>query len=389
MYDSFHGISQNNSISTFVEYGKINIFRKMVEFFCHMGRRMEMAVTGFNVAIVGATGAVGEQLIQTLEKRNFPIHTLTLLSSARSKGKTLTFKGEEIVVQEATPDSFEGIDIAFFSAGGSVSKVLCPEAVKRGAICIDNTSAFRMDPNVPLVVPEVNENDLYDHQGIIANPNCSTIQMVVALEPIRKAFGLSKVIVSTYQAVSGSGASAVSELYEQTKAVLNGEPYEPKILPVKGDKKKYPIAFNAIPQIDVFQENGFTFEEVKMMNETKKIMHMPQLKVSATCVRLPVGTGHSESVYFEIEKPGVSVEDIFAVLREAPGVVVEDDIANQVYPMPINCVGKGEVFVGRVRKDLDEDKGFHMWVVADNLLKGAALNSIQIAESMIKLGLVK
>ena len=348
-----------------------------------------MAVTGFNVAIVGATGAVGEQLIQMLEKRNFPIHTLTLLSSARSKGKTLTFKGQEIVVQEATPDSFEGIDIAFFSAGGSVSKVLCPEAVKRGAICIDNTSAFRMDPNVPLVVPEVNENDLYDHQGIIANPNCSTIQMVVALEPIRKAFGLSKVIVSTYQAVSGSGASAVSELYDQTKAVLNGEPYEPKILPVKGDKKKFPIAFNAIPQIDVFQENGFTFEEVKMMNETKKIMHMPQLKVAATCVRLPIGTGHSESVYFEIEKTGVSIEDIFAVLREASGVVVEDDMTNQVYPMPINCVGKEEVFVGRVRKDLDEDNGFHMWVVADNLLKGAALNSIQIAESMIKLGLVK
>jgi len=246
-----------------------------------------------------------------------------------------------------------------------------------------------MDPNVPLVVPEVNENDLYDHQGIIANPNCSTIQMVVALEPIRKAFGLSKVIVSTYQAVSGSGASAVSELYDQTKAVLNGEPYEPKILPVKGDKKKFPIAFNAIPQIDVFQENGFTFEEVKMMNETKKIMHMPQLKVAATCVRLPIGTGHSESVYFEIEKTGVSIEDIFAVLREAPGVVVEDDMTNQVYPMPINCVGKEEVFVGRVRKDLDEDNGFHMWVVADNLLKGAALNSIQIAESMIKLGLVK
>jgi len=348
-----------------------------------------MSNFGFHVAVVGATGAVGEQLLHTLDQRNFPIKQLTLLSSSRSKGKKIIYRGEEITVQEATPESFEGVDIAFFSAGGNVSKALCHEAVKRGAICIDNTSAFRMEPNVPLIVPEVNEHVLHQHNGIIANPNCSTIQMVVALEPIRKAFGLKKVIVSTYQAVSGSGASAVQELYDQTNAVLNNESYEPKILPVKSDKKKYPIAFNAIPQIDLFQDNGFTFEEVKMMNETKKIMDMPELKVAATCVRLPVATGHSESVYFEIDHSNVSVKDIFSVLREAPGVVLQDDIENQIYPMPIECVGKGDVFVGRIRKDLDEDKGFHMWVVSDNLLKGAALNSIQIAESMIKLGLVK
>jgi aspartate-semialdehyde dehydrogenase len=344
---------------------------------------------GFHVAVVGATGAVGQQMIQTLEKRNFPIKSLTLLSSARSAGKKVLFKGEEITVQEAKPESFEGIDIALFSAGGSVSLELAPEAAKRGAIVIDNTSAFRMDENVPLVVPEVNEADLYKHNGIIANPNCSTIQMVVALEPIRQKYGLNKIIVSTYQAVSGSGAAAVEELYEQTKAILNGEPFEPKVLPVKSDKKHYQIAFNAIPQIDKFQENGFTFEEMKMINETKKIMHLPDIAVAATCVRIPVATGHSESVYFEIDEPVVQVSDIKALLENAPGVVLQDDPSQQIYPMPADCVGKNDVFVGRIRKDLNEEKGFHMWVVSDNLLKGAAWNSVQIAESLIKLGLVQ
>ncbi|MGD6877321.1 aspartate-semialdehyde dehydrogenase [Bacillus infantis] len=344
---------------------------------------------GFHVAVVGATGAVGQQMLQTLESRDFPVSKLTLLSSARSAGTKVSYKGNEYIVEEAKPESFAGVDIALFSAGGGVSKELAPHAVEHGAIVVDNTSAFRMAENVPLVVPEVNEEDLKKHNGIIANPNCSTIQMVAALEPLRKKHGLSKVIVSTYQAVSGSGAAAVEELYSQTKAIINNEEHEPKILPVKGDKKHYQIAFNAIPQIDMFQDNGFTFEEMKMINETKKIMDMPDLQVAATCVRLPVATGHSESVYFELEAGGVGAQEIKDILKDAPGVVLQDDPENQIYPMPADCVGKNDIFVGRIRKDLDNDKGFHMWVVSDNLLKGAAWNSVQIAESLIKLELVK
>ncbi|MED4703311.1 aspartate-semialdehyde dehydrogenase [Bacillus velezensis] len=343
---------------------------------------------GLHVAVVGATGAVGQQMLKTLEDRNFEIETLTLLSSKRSAGTKVTFKGEEYTVQEAVPESFEGVHIALFSAGGSVSQSLAPEAVKRGAIVIDNTSAFRMDENTPLVVPEVNEGDLHKHNGIIANPNCSTIQMVAALEPIRKAYGLKKVIVSTYQAVSGAGNEAAKELYSQTKAILNNEPAEPSIMPVKGDKKHYQIAFNAIPQIDKFQDNGYTFEEMKMINETKKIMHMPKLEVAATCVRLPIETGHSESVYIELDRDDATVEDIKQLLKEAPGVTFQDDPAEQLYPMPADCVGKRDVFVGRIRKDLDRANGFHLWVVSDNLLKGAAWNSVQIAESLQKLNLV-
>lgn len=342
-----------------------------------------------HVAVVGATGAVGQQMIKTLQERNFPVGKLTLLSSARSAGKKVLFNGEEVVVQEATPDSFEGVDIALFSAGGSISKALAPEAVKRGAIVVDNTSAYRMDENVPLVVPEVNEDALHAHNGIIANPNCSTIQMVAALQPLRETYGLSKVLVSTYQAVSGAGAAAINELKEQAKAILEEKEFTPEILPVGGDKKHYQIAFNAIPQIDKFQDNGFTFEEMKMINETKKIMSMPELPVAATCVRLPVVTGHSESVYIEIEKDGVAVADVKNLLADAPGIVLQDDPENQVYPMPADCVGKRDVFVGRIRKDLDRDNGFHMWIVSDNLLKGAAWNSVQIAESLIKLSLVK
>ncbi|OMP68652.1 aspartate-semialdehyde dehydrogenase [Domibacillus epiphyticus] len=347
-----------------------------------------MSNKGFHVAVVGATGAVGQQMLKTLEERNFPIKKLTLLSSARSAGKTVSFRGEDVTVQEAKPESFEGIDIALFSAGGSVSKALAPEAAKRGAVVIDNTSAFRMDPEVPLVVPEVNKEDLRSHKGIIANPNCSTIQMLVALEPIRQAYGLKKVIVSTYQAVSGAGAQAVEELYNQTKAIINNESFEPKILPVGSDKKHYQIAFNAIPQIDKFEDNGFTFEEMKMINETKKIMHMEDLPVAATCVRLPVATGHSESLYFETEKGALTASDIQGLLKDAPGVVLQDNPAEQVYPMPADCVGKNDVFVGRIRKDLDTDNGFHMWVVSDNLLKGAAWNSVQIAETLIEMEIV-
>ncbi|MCR1990345.1 aspartate-semialdehyde dehydrogenase [Bacillus subtilis] len=343
---------------------------------------------GLHVAVVGATGAVGQQMLKTLEDRNFEMDTLTLLSSKRSAGTKVTFKGQELTVQEASPESFEGVNIALFSAGGSVSQALAPEAVKRGAIVIDNTSAFRMDENTPLVVPEVNEADLHEHNGIIANPNCSTIQMVAALEPIRKAYGLNKVIVSTYQAVSGAGNEAVKELYSQTQAILNKEEIEPEIMPVKGDKKHYQIAFNAIPQIDKFQDNGYTFEEMKMINETKKIMHMPDLQVAATCVRLPIQTGHSESVYIEIDREDATVEDIKNLLKEAPGVTLQDDPSQQLYPMPADAVGKNDVFVGRIRKDLDRANGFHLWVVSDNLLKGAAWNSVQIAESLKKLNLV-
>ena len=308
---------------------------------------------GFHVAVVGATGAVGQQIIKTLENREFPISQLTLLSSARSAGTKLDVNGVEYTIQEAKPESFKGVDIALFSAGGSVTKELASHAVEHGAIVVDNTSAYRMDENVPLVVPEVNEKDLLNHKGIIANPNCSTIQMVVALEPIREKYGLNKIIVSTYQAVSGSGVAAVEEMNEQTKAILNDEAFEPAILPVKGDKKHFQIAFNAIPQIDIFQENGFTYEEMKMINETKKIMHDPKMHVAATCVRIPIAVGHSESLYIEVDQEGVSAEDIKELLKDAPGVVLQDDPANQVYPMPADSVGKNDVFVGRIRKDLD------------------------------------
>ncbi|MCC9087187.1 MULTISPECIES: aspartate-semialdehyde dehydrogenase [Bacillus] len=336
---------------------------------------------GLHVAVVGATGAVGQQMLKTLADRDFEMDTLTLLSSKRSAGTKLTFRGQEYTVQEATPESFEGVNIALFSAGGNVSKALAPEAVKRGAIVVDNTSAFRMDENIPLVVPEVNEKDLHDHQGIIANPNCSTIQMVAALEPLRQAYGMKKVIVSTYQAVSGAGHEAIDELYSQTQAILNKEDVTPEVMP-------YQIAFNAIPQIDKFQDNGYTFEEMKMINETKKIMHMPELEVAATCVRLPIETGHSESVYVELESNDATVDDIKSILKDAPGITLQDDPSQQIYPMPADAVGKNDVFVGRIRKDLDRPNGFHLWIVSDNLLKGAAWNSVQIAESLKALKLV-
>ncbi|WP_456265066.1 MULTISPECIES: aspartate-semialdehyde dehydrogenase [unclassified Bacillus (in: firmicutes)] len=336
---------------------------------------------GLHVAVVGATGAVGQQMLKTLADRDFEMDKLTLLSSKRSAGTKVTFRGQEYTVQEATPESFEGVNIALFSAGGNVSKALAPEAVKRGAIVVDNTSAFRMDENIPLVVPEVNEKDLYDHQGIIANPNCSTIQMVAALEPLRQAYGMKKVIVSTYQAVSGAGHEAIDELYSQSQAILNKEDVTPEVMP-------YQIAFNAIPQIDKFQDNGYTFEEMKMINETKKIMHMPELEVAATCVRLPIETGHSESVYVELESNDATVEDLKSILKDAPGITLQDDPSQQIYPMPADAVGKNDVFVGRIRKDLDRPNGFHMWIVSDNLLKGAAWNSVQIAESLKALKLV-
>lgn len=336
-----------------------------------------------SVAVVGATGAVGSTMMAQLVKRKFPIKTIKFLASARSAGKSIEFNGATYTIEEATPEAFEGVEVALFSAGGSVSEKLAPEAAKRGAVVIDNTSHFRMAEGVPLVVPEVNRHALQQHKGIIANPNCSTIQMVAALAPIREKFGLTSVVVSTYQAVSGSGIAAIEELKSQSAEWDKGRDVSASVLPVKSDEKHFPIARNVIPQIDVFEDNGFTKEEMKMINETKKIMEMPHLAVAATCVRVPVLSGHSESVYIELEKEA-SKEEIFEALRLAPGIVLQDDITTQGYPMPIFAEGEEPVFVGRIRQDLHNKKGYHLWVVADNLLKGAALNSIQIAEAMLE-----
>ena len=343
---------------------------------------------GYTVAVVGATGAVGQKIIDKLVERSFPFTTLKLLASKRSAGKEVEVNGSKYIIEEATPEAFEGVDVAFFSAGGAISKALAKEASSRGAIVIDNTSAFRMDKDTPLVVPEVNKQALHEHNGIIANPNCSTIQMVCALEPIRQQFGLNKVIVSTYQAVSGAGAAAIQELTTQSEQISSNNP-NPAILPVKSANKHYPIAGNVIPQIDVFEEDGFTFEEHKMMNETKKIMSMPNLSIAATCVRVPVKTGHSESVYIEVDKENITVNELKALLSNAPGITVQDNPAEQQYPMPYFVEDEDDVYIGRIRKDPSNDKGFHMWIVSDNLLKGAALNSIQIAEALIEEGILK
>mgnify|MGYP002621988188 CR=1 FL=1 len=331
------------------------------------------------VAVVGATGAVGEQIVRLLEERDFPLGGLKLLASARSAGRKMRFKDRELTVEEATPESFHGVDIALFSAGGDISRALVPHAVAAGAVCIDNTNAFRMDPDTPLVVPEVNGEKIAGHKGIIANPNCSTIQMVTALKPLYDKYGISRIIVSTYQAVSGAGSKAVDELMRQTRAVLNGEPVNPDILPTASLPVKHQIAFNAIPQIDKFQENGYTLEEMKMVRETKKIMGDDSIEVTATCVRIPVVRGHSESVYVEL-KSDYDVEEIKRDMAEAPGVVVIDDPSSQRYPLAIDAAGRPEVFVGRVRRDLSNPRAVNMWIVSDNLLKGAAWNAVQIAE---------
>jgi aspartate-semialdehyde dehydrogenase len=337
----------------------------------------------FNVAVLGATGAVGEQITKLLEERNFPIKQLKLLSSARSAGKKVAFKGGTVVVEEAKPESFEGVDIALFSAGGDISKAMAPEAVSRGAIVIDNTNAFRMDPETPLVVPEVNIDHLNGHKGIIANPNCSTIQMVAALKPLYDRFGISKIIVSTYQAVSGAGSLAIEETLRQVKEVVEGRVVEPQILPVGSLPKKHQIAFNAIPQIDKFQENGFTLEEMKMISETKKIMGDDSIQVTATCVRIPVVNGHSESVYVEL-KNDFDLEEVRNLLANAPGIVLQDNTAVQEYPLATEATGKLDVFVGRLRRDLNNPRALNMWIVSDNLLKGAAWNAVQIAEHIAK-----
>lgn len=342
----------------------------------------------YRVAVVGATGAVGQNIIKYLEEKPFDIEEIKLLSSKRSAGKKIDVLGKEVTVEEATEESFAGMDIVFFSAGGAVSEKLAPKAVDSGAVVIDNTSFYRMDEDVPLVVPEVNEEALKDHNGIIANPNCSTIQMVVALKPIQEKYGLERVIVSTYQAVSGAGLAAEEELRQQVAQFMNGEEMEANILPAGADKKHYPIAFNALPQIDLFEDNGYTKEEMKMINETKKIMNEPDLQVAATCVRLPVFSSHSESLYVQTKTEGITVDAFKETIAQGEGIVLEDDPANQTYPTPLTAQGKKGVYVGRIRQDLDDPKGFHLWVVSDNLIKGAAWNTVQIAQALVKNNLV-
>jgi aspartate-semialdehyde dehydrogenase len=333
----------------------------------------------FNVAIVGITGAVGQQIIRLLSERHFPINQLKLLASKRSAGSKIAFNGKEITVEEATPQSFAGINIAFFSAGGDVSKQLVPHAVANGAVCIDNTSAYRMDPETPLVVPEVNIEKINENKGIIANPNCSTIQMVATLKPLYDRYGISRIIVSTYQAVSGAGSRAIDEMLKQSRDILDEKQVLPDILPVSSLPVKHQIAFNAIPQIDKFLENGFTNEEMKMILETKKIMGDESLQVTATCVRIPVVFGHSESVYVEL-KADFDIDEVKSLLANAPGIVLQDNPDEQLYPLATEAAGKLETFVGRVRRDLSNPKALNMWIVSDNLLKGAAWNAVQIAE---------
>jgi len=330
-----------------------------------------------NIAIVGTSGAVGQELLSVLEERNFPLDELVLFGSSRSAGTTYSFKGKEIKVKELQHnDDFKGIDIAFVSAGGGTSIAFADTITKHGAIMIDNSSAFRMEEDVPLVVPEVNAEDALNRpRNIIANPNCTTAQLVVALKAINDLSPITKVHVATYQAASGAGAAAMQELEEQQKQLVNGE--EPTI-----SKFAYQLAYNLIPQVDLFTENGYTKEEMKMYNETRKIMHS-DIEVSATCVRVPVMRAHSEAIWLETERP-VSVEEARVAFEKAEGVVVIDNPANKEYPMPLDLSGKDPVYVGRIRKDLTNDKGLSFWSVSDQIRKGAALNAVQIAEYLIK-----
>ena len=325
-----------------------------------------------HVAIAGATGAVGTEFLKLLEARDFPMKSLRLLASSRSAGSKLKFRGENLEVEELTPKSFKGIDIAFFSAGGSRSMEFAPHAVDSGAVVIDNSSAFRMDEKVPLVVPEINPKQAFEHQGLIANPNCSTIQMVVALNPIHRAANIQRVVVSTYQAVSGAGASAMEELKQQLRAWANDEPMKQEVFPTQ-------IAFNLFPHIDVFQDNGYTKEEMKMVHETRKIMNAPNMQISATCVRVPVLRAHSEAVWVETEKP-LSESEARELFEKEPGIVVHDERESGGYPTPWHITETQETYVGRIRKDISHPNGLTFWVVADQLYKGAALNAIQIAE---------
>ncbi len=327
-----------------------------------------------NIALAGATGAVGDQMITCLEEREFPIKSIKLLASRRSAGRKLNFNGQSIEVEELTENSFKGIDIALFSAGGSTSKKFAPIAAKSGCIVIDNSSAWRMDPAVPLVVPEVNPQAIadYTNKGIIANPNCSTIQMVVALFPIHKQFKIKRIVVSTYQAVSGTGKKAIAELFDQTRAMIN-------FLDIKKNVYPHRIAFNCLPHIDQFEENGYTKEEMKMVNETRKIMEDDTIGITATTVRVPVFFSHSEAVNVETVKP-VSAARVQDLLKNAPGVKLVDDPSNNLYPLAIDAAGHDLTFVGRIRDDESLENGINLWIVADNIRKGAATNAVQIAE---------
>lgn len=336
----------------------------------------------YNVAILGATGAVGTEFLKLIEERNFPFAELRLLASARSAGKKIEFMGQTYTVQEATKDSFEGIDIALF-AGGSISKEFAPYAVKAGAVVIDNSSTFRMDPEVPLVVPEVNPEDILKHKGIIANPNCSTIIMVMALKPLYDLAKIKRIVVSTYQAVSGAGKEGIDELTDQCKAFSEGKEMVAKILPSASLEKHYPIAFNLIPQIDVFLDNLYSKEEMKMLNETKKIFHDDKMGITATTVRVPVYRSHSESVNIEFEHD-LELADMKKAIDRFPGLQLMDDPNNQVYPMPLYTSEKDDCYVGRLRRDESNPNTFNLWVVGDQIRKGAALNTLQIAETMIK-----
>jgi len=337
-----------------------------------------MEGNAYRVCIVGATGVVGQEMISVLEERDFPIRDLRLLASERTAGTIHEFKGEKLKVQVLREDSFKGMEIGLFSAGGAISEKYAPLASEEGCVVIDNTSAFRMDPEVPLVVPEVNPHAIadYNHKGIIANPNCSTIQMVVVLKPIHDVAKIKRVVVSTYQSVSGTGKEAIRELEKQTLAIFNQQELKCEVYP-------HQIAFNCIPHIDVFSENGYTKEEIKMINETKKIMEDESIGITATTVRVPVFCGHSESVNIETTKK-ITPEEVRHILAQAPGVKVVDNPEKNEYPLAIYAAGKDETFVGRIREDPSIEKGVDIWIVSDNIRKGAALNAVQIAEILVE-----
>lgn len=338
-----------------------------------------------SIAVVGATGAVGRVFLEALEDRNFPVNDIRLCASERSVGKTLKCMGEDIAVELATPDLFGEVDFAFISASGDVSRALAPVAAKRGALVIDDSSAFRMNADVPLVVPEVNGADVAQHNGIISIPNCSTTPLVMVLKPLMEVNPVKRVIADTYQSVSGTGAAAVEELRAQSKRLTDDD--APTHADLTPEAYPHPIAFNALPHIEPFLDNGYTNEEMKMVNETRKILHAPDIAVSATCVRVPVMLSHSEAVHIEFERP-ISPADVRRILSDFPGVKVVDDPQANVYPMPIDAAGRDEVFVGRIRQDVSHPNGIAMWVVTDNLRKGAATNALQIAEEVLKRGLL-
>lgn len=334
----------------------------------------------YTFAVVGALGNVGSVMREILEASSLPIADLVLMDIPENEGQVVTWRDRKISIVTARPEAFEGVDIALFSAGGAASLELAPEAVKRGCVCIDNSNAFRMDPEHPLVIPEVNPEALEDHKGIIANPNCSTIQMLVALKPIHDEYNIKRVVVSTYQAVSGSGQAAVVELENQVRAFADRSDMPISVYP-------HQIAFNALPHIDEFQENGYTKEEMKMVKETHKILD-PDIRVTATTVRIPVVSGHSESVNIETEKQFI-IADIKVLMENSPGIVLEDDPVHDIYPLALNADGKDPVYVGRIRRDESIENGINLWCVSDNLRKGAALNTIQIAEELIRRDLVR